>query len=68
MHLWGHRMLYDRTTLCTMLQKAGFAEVRECAIGQSLCTDLCGLEHHGDVIPAWANAMETTCFEAIKNL
>lgn len=68
MHLWGHRMLYDRTTLCALLQKAGFTEVRECAIGQSPCTDLCGLEHHGDVIPDWANAMETSCFEAIKNL
>lgn len=50
-----------------MLQKAGFAEVRECAIGQSLNSNLRGLERHDDVIPAWANAMETSCFEALKN-
>ncbi len=67
MHSWGHRMLYGRATLCAMLQKAGFAEVRECAIGQSLNSNLRGLERHDDVIPAWANAMETSCFEALKN-
>ena len=49
-----------------MLQQAGFTKIKECPIGLSEHPYLQGLEHHGYVIPKWANDLESMSFEATK--
>lgn len=67
MHLWGHQMIYDISLLCKMLESVGFENVKKCPIGSSEHPLLRGVEHHGDVIPKWANELESVSVEAIKD-
>jgi predicted SAM-dependent methyltransferase len=43
---WGHQFLFNRATLHAMLRQAGFAEIRDCAYGESEHPELRGLERH----------------------
>ncbi len=43
---WGHQFLFNRATLHAMLRQAGFAEIRDCAYGESGHPELRGLERH----------------------
>lgn len=64
MHEWGHKMIYDKDLLLVMLQHAGFQEVSFCEIGKSSYPELTDLEDHGNMIPDWANQLETMVVEA----
>lgn len=66
MRFWGHQMLYDRRLLCEMLEKTGFRNIRIEESGVSKHPFLCKLEHHGTVIPDWANRLESITIEAEK--
>ena len=66
MRFWGHQMIYDFTLLNAMLTDIGFYDVKRCEAGQSDYPFLHGLEHHGNVIPQWANDMESMTIEAAK--
>ena len=66
MHFWGHQMIYDFPSLRTMLGNTGFADIKECSSGISEHHYLRGIEHHGDVIPRWANELESMTVEATK--
>lgn len=66
MHLWGHQMIYNFFLLRSMLENAGFINVKECQMRQSEHLYLKGLEHHSDVIPKWANELESMVVEAEK--
>lgn len=66
MHFWGHQMIYNYSLLYKMLEKSGFKNIKECPIGSSEHPYLCCLEHHGNVIPFWANEMESMAIEASK--
>lgn len=66
MHFWGHQMIYNFSLLHTMLEQAGFTNIEECQTGSSEHPYLRGLEHHGDVIPKWANDLESMTIEASK--
>ena len=68
MRLWGHRMIYDRPTLSAMLHRQGFCSLCYPPLGQSAHPRLVGMERHGEVIPAWANALESMTIEATKPL
>lgn len=66
MRMWDHRTIYDLATLCEMLALVGFSQVTVREAGQSAHPFLCGLEHHGTVIPDWANQLESVTVEATK--
>ncbi len=66
MRFWGHQMIYDFPLLKAILTDVGFLEVKRYEVGQSDHPFLRGLEHHGDVIPKWANDLESTTIEATK--
>jgi predicted SAM-dependent methyltransferase len=44
---WGHRFLYDESTLAASLEHAGFADVKRYAYGESDDPELRGIESHG---------------------
>ncbi len=50
MHFWGHRMIYTRSTLGSMLRNAGFEEVSFSSVGKSRHLPLQNLERHGQSI------------------
>lgn len=66
MHLWGHQMIYDYSSLHKMLENVGFNNIKECLMGISEYPYLQQLEHHGYVIPKWANELESMTIEAVK--
>ena len=66
MRLWGHKCLYDHSSIERCLSLAGFNKIQFCEVGESDHQDLRNLEHHQYVIPAQYNAMETMCLEATK--
>lgn len=65
MRFWGHRMIYDIKTLSKLLYRVGFCNVKCLDIGEFKLDDM-ALERHGDIIPAWANRLETKTFIAQK--
>jgi len=66
MHFWGHQMIYDFSLLKSMLEQEGFRSIMECPVGESDHTYLQGIETHGNVIPKWANDLESMAVEASK--
>lgn len=66
MREWGHQMLYTHSSLKHMLKQVGFKDIQEVRINESIFEELQGLEEHGNIIPDWANVMETSVFEATK--
>jgi hypothetical protein len=60
---WHHRFIYDEQTLGKTLERSGFQWVR-CAVGQSEHAHLRGIEHHGELITAEINDLETMAVEA----
>ena len=68
MRFWGHQMIYNFSLLHAMLEQAGFTNIKECPAGSSEHPYLQGLEHHGDVIPKWANDLESMTIEAEKTI
>lgn len=68
MHFWDHQMIYDEQTLTQVLHLAGFTKIEKFENGQSRNDFLTNLERHGEVIPQWANEMETIVVEAYKHL
>lgn len=66
MRMWGHRMIYDFSLLRMLLAQCGFTAVEEQRSGSSPHPFLCGLECHQNVIPAWANELESFTVEAVK--
>lgn len=62
---WGHRFVYDVQTLRHALERAGFADIEEHAVGESGDERLRGLERH---IPEASefNEYETIVLEARK--
>ena len=61
---WGHQFIYDAESLSYALESAGFADVRECAVGESEHPELRGVEHHGVLIGDRMNRFETLVLEA----
>jgi SAM-dependent methyltransferase len=62
---WGHRFIYDERTLRYSLQRARFAHVVKCPIGESGVEDLRGLEHETR-LPEGFLQLETVTLEAEK--
>ena len=46
----GHQRLYSYDALRAALERAGFASVRRCVMGESTHTALRGVEHHGAIV------------------
>lgn len=66
MRLWGHKCLYDKSTIKRLLEISGFKNVTFCSISKSGHEELNQVEHHQHIIPVKFNAMETICLEAEK--
>jgi len=66
MRRWGHRTIYDISTLKQMLEFAGFQNIKTRENGKSEHAELQGIEHHGEIVPDWANKMESVTLEAQK--
>ena len=67
MRAWGHVFLYDEPTLRAELARAGFADVRRCAMNQSEDPALRGLETHAQTVGGEAHvAWETMVLEATR--
>ncbi len=66
LRLWGHKCIYDHTTIKRCLDVAGFKDVKFCEVCKSEHPELQNLEHHQNVIPVQFNALETMCLEATK--
>lgn len=48
-HGWGHRFLYSRELLRSLLESVGWENVRFCDYGRSEDPNLAGLERHGNL-------------------
>lgn len=48
-HGWGHKFLYTRELLQSLLEHMGWENVRFCGYGQSEDPNLAGLERHGNL-------------------
>src|SRR5262249_46377591 len=60
---WGHRFVYDRETLRHAFVAAGFVDIEERRVGESLHPALAGLERHLEDEPEF-NEYETVVLEA----
>lgn len=65
---FGHKFLYDETTLAHVMAEAGFQDVKRCAVGESEDPELRNLEIHGDQIGHAFNLVESMVLEARKPL
>jgi predicted SAM-dependent methyltransferase len=63
---WGLKFLYDPSTLCEALTRAGFVDIRSYRPGVSDEVSLQGLEKHGSIIGEEFNQLETFVLEAAK--
>jgi len=63
---WGHQIVYDKETLTTLLEQAGFKDVCSCEVSQSSHPALNGVEGHFKSLPAEFNSLETMVLEATK--
>lgn len=63
---WGHQFIYDETTLGDAIRRAGFAQARRWAVGQSDEPHLQNIEHHGDAISDEFNLLQTIVMEGTK--
>jgi len=63
---WGHRYIYDFTTLSAALHSIGFRNAVEYAPGESDEPALRGIENHGKEIGEEFNQLETIVVEAEK--
>jgi predicted SAM-dependent methyltransferase len=66
MSSWGHQFLYDAETLRAALTRAGFASVRDHAVGESDDPNLQQIEGRPYSSIAQLNAYETMVLEAVK--
>lgn len=62
----GHRMVYNRDVMRQLLEKAGFRHIRFARPGESALPAFRGVEHHGEHIPEWCNALESMTIEATR--
>jgi predicted SAM-dependent methyltransferase len=64
---FGHKFIYDKPLLHSVLVEAGFTDiVLDAAIGKSNDPEFVGVEQHLQSIPEEFNAMETFIIEATK--
>lgn len=62
---WGHQFLYDEQTLTALLRRAGFGEIRRCALMESPHSELRNLENIGRY-PDGFLELESLALEARK--
>ncbi|MEO7741965.1 MAG: methyltransferase domain-containing protein [Usitatibacter sp.] len=65
MRNWGHQFIYDEWTLRSHLERAGFAAIARCELGQSSDEALRGLQNEGRMPPGFLR-LETMTLEATK--
>ncbi len=64
---WGHRFIYDRKLLASVLTQTGFVDLAVRAIGESPDPHLAGIDKHGHAVGAPdMNAYETMVVEGRK--
>lgn len=62
---WGHEFIYDRETLQSVLERCGFVDVVECAVGESGHEALRGVDHD-DRMPPGMFRLESFVLEGTR--
>ena len=62
---WGHRFIYDEETLGELMLACGFANIKNCEMGQSGDEQLTGLEYQSRMPPGFLK-LESIIVEAVK--
>jgi predicted SAM-dependent methyltransferase len=65
-HSWGHKFIYDRETVQSLVELAGFTDVAWFDPGVSDDPQLRGIESHGKAIGEEMNRFETIVLEATR--
>jgi predicted SAM-dependent methyltransferase len=66
---WGHRFLYDATTLRRAMERAGLVDIKVCSVGESEDEAFTGIESHGTAVDdEEVNRFETMVLEARRPL
>ena len=60
---WGHRIIYDRESLETLMREHGFKDIRLCDIGQSALPAFQNVERHFKHMPYEFYQLETMILE-----
>jgi predicted SAM-dependent methyltransferase len=63
---WGHQFIYDKKSLASIFESAGFDKVIFPLVYESNDTRLCNLEKHGMEITEEFNSLESIVVEAEK--
>jgi predicted SAM-dependent methyltransferase len=63
---FGHRFVYDESTLRLVFSNCAFCDVVRQPVGQSSDPELCGIEIHGLAIGAEMNEFETMVLEGVR--
>lgn len=66
MRFWGHKMIYDWNLIYGTLTRIGFRNTTKQQSGKSNHPFLCNVEKHAEIIPAWANKLESMTIETEK--
>jgi len=63
---WGHRIIYDFKVIEALGSSCDYSEIHSCKINESKYPDLANMEKHGELIPSFANELETMIIEMKK--
>ena len=63
--LWGHKFIFDQSTLLGLLKEVGFTKIKECKYGESEHSDLQGVETHDEDVE-WMRWAYVMIFEVSK--
>lgn len=63
---WGHQMIHNYSSIKKLALQCGYAQVRQCNVGESDVPLLRNIEKHGTIIPININLIETMVIEIIK--
>jgi len=63
---WGHQLIHNKGSLHSMIEKAGFSNIRFIEVGESARPELRNLEQHDKMITDRFNRLETMIIEADK--
>jgi predicted SAM-dependent methyltransferase len=66
MHLWGHKFIFDDTTLTDLLRRCGFTQLTRCRFGESQYPALRNIERHHENVE-WMKTAYLTIVEARKH-
>ena len=65
-HDWGHQFIHTPKEFKILAEKIGFKHIQRCLVKNSEHAIFKSIERHGEIIPEWANILETFVYEMQK--